>query len=208
VHPLLAAINLGDLPAAWATLFAALLAGLVAAISLAVNATSGRRDRRRNLYSEAYRATMSWVEMAYRAHHAPPDDGEFLAKYHELWEDLRYYEGWLLFESPNLGYSYARFKEAVESVCDTYIEEAWSRRSAEPKPLEELPVEPRPETYQRELDRFLEDVRDHLSPYPWRRAAMNRRVKRRIEHEGGARASGLPLERRGAETTSRAAASK
>lgn len=207
MHALLAAINLGDLPAAWATVFAALLAGLVASISLAVNATSGRRERRRNLYSEAYRATMSWVEMAYRAHHAAPDDRDFLAKYHKLWEDLRYYEGWLLFESPSLGYSYARFKEAVERVCDTYIEEAWSRRSAEPKPLEELPVEPRPGTYQEELDSFLEDVRDHLSPYPWRRAAMNRRVRRRIEDEGGARASGLPQERRGAATSSRAVGS-
>lgn len=204
MHALLSVIDFGELPAAWATVFAALLAGLVASISLAVNATSGRRERRRNLYSEAYRATMSWVEMAYRAHHAPPDDGEFLANYHKLWEDLRYYEGWLLFESPNLGYSYARFKEAVERVCDTYIEEAWLRRSAAPKPLEELPVEPRPETYQEELDSFLEDVRDHLSPYPWRRTAMNRRVKKRIENEGGARASGLPLERRGAETGSRA----
>lgn len=206
MHALLAATSFGDLPAAWATVIAALLAGLVATTSLAVNAMSGRRDRRRNLYSEAYRATMSWVEMAYRAHHAPPDDDEFLPQYHKLWEDLRYYEGWVLFESPSLGYSYARFKEAVERACDTYIEKAWSRRSGEPRPLEELPVEPRPETYQQEMDWFLDDVRDHLSPYPWRRSAMRRRVKRRIEDEGGARVSGLPVKRRGAEASTRESA--
>jgi len=204
VHALFAATNFGELPAAWATVIAALLAGLAAAVSLAINATSGRRERRRNLYSESYRATMTWVEMAYRAHHAPPDDEELLDKYHKLWEDLRYYEGWVLFESPELGYSYARFKEAVERVCDKYIEKAWSARSQEPKPLVELPVEARPETYQRELDCFLRDVRDQLSPYPWRRAAMKRRVRKRIDVEGGARVSGLPVKRRGPETTSRA----
>ena len=196
----LAASSFGALPAAWATVIAALLAGLVATITLAVNAAGGRRERRRNLYSEAYRATMTWVEMAYRVHHAPPNDKTLLERYHKLWEDLRYYEGWVLFESPELGYSYARFKEAVERVCDKYIEKAWSERSAEPRPLVELPVEPRPETYQRELDHFLADVRDLLSPYPWRRGAMERRVRRRIEVEGGARRSGLPSERRGAGT--------
>jgi hypothetical protein len=188
----------GDLPAAWATVIAALFAGLIATISLAVNATSGRRERRRNLYSEAYRTTMTWVEMAYRAHHAQPEDEELLVAYHKLWEGLRYYEGWVLFESPELGYSYARFKEAIERVCDNYIEKAWSQRSEEPRPLVELPVEPRPETYQKEMDSFLEDVRDHLSPYPWRRAAMKRRVKGRIDREGGTRVSGLPVKRHSA----------
>jgi hypothetical protein len=207
VYGLLALTGFGDLPAAWASVIAALLAALIATISLAVNATSGRRERRRNLYSEAYRTTMSWVEMAYRVHHAPPNDEELLAAYHKLWEDLRYYEGWVIFESPQLGYSYARFKEAVERVCDNYIETAWSQRSGEPRPLVELPVESRPETYQQELDSFLEDVRDHLSPYPWRRAAMNRRVRRRIQREGGARVSGLPMKRRSAETMPRVPAS-
>ena len=193
------ATSFGELPAAWATVIAALFAGLVATISLAVNATSGRRERRRNLYSEAYRTTMTWVEMAYRAHHAPPNDEQLLVAYHKLWEDLRFYEGWVLFESPELGYSYARFKEAIEGVCDAYIEKAWSKRSAEPRPLVELPVEPRPETYQKEMDSFLQDVRDHLSPNPWKRASMKRRVRGRIVREGGARASGLPRERRGAD---------
>ncbi len=192
----------GNLPAAWATVIAALLAGLVAAVTLAVNATTGRRERRRHLYSEAYRTTMQWVEMAYRAHHAPPNDEELLDAYHKLWEDLRYYEGWVLLFGRRVaagelvGYSYARFKEAVERVCDGYIEKAWMERSAVPRPLVELPVEPRRETYLQEMDSFLEDVRDHLSPYPWRRASMRRRVRRRIGEEGGARGSGLPEKRR------------
>ncbi len=201
MQALVVASSFGDLPAAWATVIAALFAGLVATTSLAVNAASGRRERRRNLYSEAYRTTMKWVEMAYRAHHAQPDDAELLVEYHKLWEDLRYYEGWVLFESPELGYSYARFKEAIERVCDKYIEKAWFQRSEEPRPLVELPVEPRPETYQTEMDSFLEDVRDHLFPYPWRRGSMQRRVRRRIDREGGARVSGLPVKRRGAQAS-------
>jgi len=39
----------------------AVLAGLVAIVTLAVSLAAARRDRRRNLYSEAYRATMSWL---------------------------------------------------------------------------------------------------------------------------------------------------
>ena len=113
--------------AQWVSIFAAILAALVATVTLAVNLAATRRDRRRNLYSEAYRATMSWIELAYRAYHAPPDDGgKFLDAYHTLWEDVRYYQGRLLMESTELGYSFALFKEAVQVVCETAIESSWS----------------------------------------------------------------------------------
>jgi hypothetical protein len=180
------------LPGGWATIVAALIAATVALSSVAVAATNGRRDRRRNLYGEAYRTTMSWVEMAYRAYHAPAGDQAFLDGYHKLWEDLRYFEGWLIFESSELGYSFARFKDAVQRVCDGFIEEAWLERTDEAKPLTVLPVEASPQTYERQLNAFLQDAREHLSPYPWRRATMRRRVRARITSEGGAHASGLP----------------
>jgi hypothetical protein len=108
----------GGLPGGWATVIAAVIAASIALSSVAVAATNGRRDRRRNLYGEAYRTTMSWVEMAYRAYHAPPGDRGFLDSYHKLWEDLRYFEGWLIFESSELGYSFARFKTR-SSGCAT-----------------------------------------------------------------------------------------
>jgi hypothetical protein len=178
----------------WAPIFAATLAALVATVTLAVNVTAARRDRRRNLYSDAYRATMAWIEMAYRAYHAPPDDGaKFLDAYHKLWEDIRYFQGRLLMESTELGYSFALFKEAVQVVCETAIESAWLRRTTESKPLVELPVEPSPDTFRYQQDRFLQDARDQLSPNPWTRAMMRRRVHRRIAEEGGARVSGLPV---------------
>lgn len=178
----------------WAPIFAATLAALVAALTLALNMTAARRDRRRNLYSDAYRATMSWIEMAYRAYHAKPeDDAAFLDAYHKLWEDVRYFQGWLLMESAELGYSFAQFKEAVQRVCEEAIESAWLKRTAESKPLVELPVEPSPDTFRAEQDRFLQDARDQLSPNPWTRAMMRRRVHSRIAAEGGARVSGLPV---------------
>ena len=180
--------------AQWVSIFAAILAALVATVTLAVNRAASRRDRRRNLYSEAYRATMSWIELAYRAYHASPDDGgKFLDAYHTLWEDVRYYQGRLLMESTELGYSFALFKEAVQVVCETAIESAWLERTAAPKPLVELPVEPSPDTFRSEQDHFLQDAHDQLSPYPWTRAMMRRRVNRRIASSGGARVSGLPV---------------
>lgn len=178
----------------WAPIFAATLAALVATVTLAVNMTAARRDRRRNLYSDAYRATMAWIEMAYRAYHAKPDDGTaFLDAYHKLWEDVRFFQGRLLLESNELGYSFALFKEAVQVVREATIESAWLERTTEAKPLVELPVEPGPETFRVQQDSFLQDARDQLSPNPWTRVKMKRRVHRRIAAEGGARVSGLPL---------------
>jgi len=189
----------GGLPLAflgpeWIPILAATIAALVAAVTLAMNMTAGRRDRRRNLYSDAYRATMSWIEMAYRAHHARPDeDAPFLEGYHKLWEDIRYYQGWILMESYELGYSFALFKEAVQTVCEGVVESAWANRTVESKSLEELPVEPGPDTYRVEQDHFLQDARDQLSPNPFTRRAMRQRVRERMETEGGARVSGLPV---------------
>ena len=178
----------------WPTV-AALLAGLVAAMSLAYSVMSAVRNRRRDLYSHAYRITMSWIEMAYRAYHAGPKDRSFLDRYHKLWEDVRYYEGWLLFESRELGYSFAQFKNAVQRVCENFIEDAWLKRTQEPKPLDWLPVEAAPETFLNELNSFLQDARDQLSFNPWARAAMRRRVRARMKTEGGAHKSGLPVAR-------------
>lgn len=185
---------LAGLGAQWVSIFAAILAAFVAIATLAVTLAAARRDRRRTLYSEAYRTTMSWIEMAYRAYHAPPDDGgKFLDGYHKLWEDVRYFQGRLLMESTELGYSFALFKEAVQVVCENAIESAWLERSAAAKPLVELPVEPSPETFRAEQDHFLEDAHDQLSPNPLTRAMMRRRVRRRIASSGGARISGLPV---------------
>jgi hypothetical protein len=178
----------------WIPIIAATIAALVAALTLAMNMTAGRRDRRRNLYSDAYRATMSWIEMAYRAYHARPDeDAAFLDGYHKLWEDVRYYQGWILMESYELGYSFALFKEGVQTVCEGVIDSAWRTRTVESKPLQELPVEPSPETYRYEQDLFLQDARDQLSPNPFTRRAMRRRVRERMAKEGPARVSGLPV---------------
>jgi hypothetical protein len=178
----------------WGPIYAAALAALVAVGTLAVNVTAGRRDRRRNLYSDAYRATMAWIEMAYRAYHASPEDDEgFLDGYHKLWEDVRYYQGWLLMESAELGYSFAQFKEAVQRVCEDVIESAWLDRTTASKPLETLPVEPSPDTFRYEQDCFLRDASDQLSANPFTRTGMRRRVRRRIAEEGGARVSGLPV---------------
>ena len=164
-------------------------------MSLAITAATAKRDRQRNLYGEAYRTAMKWVEMAYRAHHAAPGDEAFLDGYHKLWEDVRYFQAWMLIESKELGYSYARFTAAVQQTCDTFIEqEAWPNQSEERKPLIVLPVEPTPGNYQPELDRFLRDARDHLSFNPLRRHGMRRRVRARTDRDGGSRVSGFPAD--------------
>jgi hypothetical protein len=172
----------GGIPGGVATVISALLAAFIGVVSLAVNAARATRDRRRDLYSQAYKVSMSWIEMAYRAHHCRMgDDKAFLDSYHKLWEEGRYFEGWMWTESEELGYSYQAFTEAVRSVCEPFIEGTWEQRSQSTRPLQPLPVEPTPQTYKAHIDAFLRDAREHLSFNPLTRHRMRRRVRARIQ---------------------------
>ena len=172
----------GGIPGGVATVISALLAAFIGVASLAFNSAKATRDRRRDLYSQAYKVSMSWIEMAYRAHHCRMgDDKVFLESYHRLWEEGRYFEGWMWTESEELGYSYQSFTEAVRSVCEPFIEQTWQTRGDSTRPLQPLAVEPTPETYKAHIDAFLRDAREHLSFNPLTRYRMRRRVRGRIE---------------------------
>ena len=171
----------GGIPGGIATVISALFAAFIGIASLVVNAAKATRDRRRDLYSQAYKVSMSWIEMAYRAHHCRAgDDKAFLDSYHKLWEEGRYFEGWMWTESEELGFSYQSFTEAVRSVCEPFIEGTWQQRGDTTRPLQPLPVEPTPETYKNHIDAFLRDAREHLSFNPLTRYRMRRRVRARI----------------------------
>ena len=169
----------GGIPGGIATVISALLAAFIGIASLVVNAAKATRDRRRDLYSQAYKVSMSWVEMAYRAAPLPgrATTRRFSTATTSCWEEGRYFESWMWTESEELGFSYQSFTEAVRSVCEPFIEGTWQQRGDSTRPLHPLPVEPTPETYKNHIDAFLRDAREHLSFNPLTRYRMRRRVR-------------------------------
>jgi hypothetical protein len=147
------------------------LAGVAASVLAATIAGlfvwyKAREERRRTLYSNAYKAAMSWVEMVYRVRRrCDGQEQELVGRFHDAQEDISYHEGWLATEAPALGRSYCTLVAAVRAAASPLIQDAWK------EPVRALGE------HTREADRhpdvraareaFLLDVREHLSIWPW-----------------------------------------
>lgn len=163
--------------------FAALLWAVVAAVALSTtlgvltyyaSASKATRDRRRQLYSEAFRAAMSWVEMVYRVRRRSETlQDELIGHLHQIQEDIAYYDGWLSAEAPELGRSYSLLVATIRTTVRPLLREAWAHRAQPPwKGTPTGEVEPDVAAAKRQ---YLQDVRDHLSRWWW----VRRRVKKR-----------------------------
>jgi hypothetical protein len=138
-----------------------------------------RRDRRRSLYSDAYKAAMSWVEMVYRVRRrCEGQEQELVARFHDAQEDISYHEGWLSSESPALCRSYCRLVAAVREAAAPLIQAAWK------EPVRPLAEHTRPEDVHPDVtaarDALLLDAREHLSPWFWVRWRVD---QRNLSHE-------------------------
>jgi hypothetical protein len=155
---------------------AAIAGAMIAAIAAYL---STKRDRRRLLYGEAFKAALGWQEMLYRVRRrAKGGEAAIVDKSHDLQEELTYYEGWMGSESKYMARSYRRLVRAVKQGTESHITTAWSE-SIRPVPgnATEEDVHPR---FQTESDGFLRDVRAYLSPWQWRKFGMmwrNRKSK-------------------------------
>ena len=131
------------------------------------------QDRRRSLYSDAYRTAMAWAEMVYRVKRRSEGSADaIVARFHDLQEQIAYHQGWLMTEAPELGRSYARLVRAVREEAEPHIQQAWQEPIAAPgAPVVRVPA---PIT-RAEATRFLTDARDHLSAWPWKRWAVRKR---------------------------------
>jgi hypothetical protein len=143
---------------------------------------SGPRDRRRDLYGQAYQDAMAWLEMLYRVRRRANDrDSEraLVERFHSLQKGIDHHRGWLGSESKYLARSYCRFVDAVKRETQELMQEAWAlpgREPGEPPPSDEQ--HPTVETYSLE---FLADVRSHLSLWPvipWMRLAWRNRDRK------------------------------
>lgn len=156
--------------AASATILVAVLGALFAYLAT-------KRDRRRGLYGEALRAALAWQEMVYRVRRRREGtEAALIDRFHDMHDQLSYYTGWIGSESKYMSRSYRRLVMSIQTGTQPLISEAWK---VEVRPL---PADSTPDDIHLDFDddvqRFLADVRSHLSPWPWRRVSAAWRNRR------------------------------
>jgi hypothetical protein len=166
---------------------AVIAAGVSAVVALSVallgHAISGRREmktRRRAIYAEAYSWYSAYKEYPYvvRRRRASQPEEERLrisGELNDIQKQLSFYAAWISSESSAVSGRYAQLLSALRRVAGGSIREGWlspplasdSGMNITGVDLTELlPVEAR----------YLEAVRDHLSPWPSRIRRLSRRV--------------------------------
>ena len=149
------------LAAAVATAAGAILLALLRAFAFVV---TGKRERERKLYGDAYRAAMAWRQMLYRVRtRAPGSEHKLLERFDKLQVSIDYYQGWTASEGRAIGRSYARFIDDIQAKTNPLIDRAWKMPADERLTTNDARDSAgHPET-DVARDRFLKDVRSHLS---------------------------------------------
>lgn len=138
---------------------------------------AAKRQQRRATYSEAVRAATAWKELLYRVRRRQAgQEAEIIEHFHQAQDDLSYYQAWVGAESQYMARSYQRLVKAVKDATEEAIQSAW-KEEIRPVPGDALPGEPHP-NLDEAVGVFLQDVRSHLSPWPWRKIAMVRRNRK------------------------------
>lgn len=165
-----------SLSAPEATVVAAGIALVSAAIVALLSAFTARafvsRDRRRQMYGEAFRSALEWREILYRVRrrdNTKEHDRDIIDRFHELQERLDFYEGWIGSESEYLRRSFKKLVKAAKDATQSDIQAAWSKRG---KSGNAAPADSHPSIDQGVMDGYLRDVRGHLSLQPWRWIAV------------------------------------
>lgn len=125
---------------------------------------SGQQSRQRDLFSKAYGSAMGWNELLYRVRrrpNTPEANAALVDRFHELQEQIDYYEGWTASEGAAIGRSYCQFVKDVKEATEALIQEAWQRPGrvpGDPAPNGDV----HPNLHPARM-RFLADIRSQLS---------------------------------------------
>jgi hypothetical protein len=151
---------------------AALVAGAISLIGLVINRVWDRRDRRRGLYSNAYQAALAWGEMYYRVRRRDPGKAHELAQqFHTIQEKIDFHQGWIASESEYLGRAYCRLVLRTKALTVEHIRRAWTEPPVSPdEGFSVVPVVAA--ELEQAKERFILDLRRHLSFNPFRRGAL------------------------------------
>jgi hypothetical protein len=148
---------------------------VIVAILAALTAyMSAKREQRRALYSEAIKVAVGWEEMLFRVRRRREgQEQDLVDRFHELQDNLTYHRAWVGTDSKYMKLSYDALTGAVKSAMAEPIKQAWAD-GIRPIPGDAISSDSFPNV-DAHLDRFLADVRSHLSPLPWRKIAVAKR---------------------------------
>jgi hypothetical protein len=160
-------------PAAWWQLpavLAALVALTGALVTLAVSGVRARRDRRRDLYAEAFAAVTAYWEYPYivrrRRHDEPAAErvriSEQLGK---VQERISRHEAWIRIENRHVAAAYVELIAATRKIMGPQISEGWRTPAITDDESMNIGTVSRGGLAVAE-EAYLEAVRDHLSPWP------------------------------------------
>lgn len=155
-------------PAVAAAAITAAVTILLAILRAVALWSTGKRDRQRELYSQAYKTAMAWREMLYRVRRrADGDEAEraLIDRFHELQEEIDYYQGWTASESKWMGRSFCRLVAGIKEATRELIRLAWAepKRRTAAESVREADGHPATDAAR---DTFLKDIRNHLSLFP------------------------------------------
>lgn len=141
---------------------------IVAVLAAFAAYSAAKREQRRALYSEAIKVAVGWEEMLFRVRRRREgQEQELIERFHELQDELTYHRAWVGTDSKYMKRSYDKLAQAVKSAMGDPVKQAWAD-GIRPLPGDALPSDTFPRV-DAEVDRFLADVRSHLSPMPWRK---------------------------------------
>jgi len=147
---------------------------IVAVLAALAAYMAANREQRRALYSEAIKVAVGWEEMLYRVRRRREgQEQELIERFHDLQDNLTYHRAWMGTDSMYMKRSYDALTRAVKAATADPIKQAWAD-GVRPLPGNALASDTFPNV-DAQLDRFLADVRSHLSPMPWRKLAMGAR---------------------------------
>jgi hypothetical protein len=156
----------------WAAMIAFGSAVAVAILSAWIARVFVGRDRRRQMYGEAFRAAMEWKEMLYRVRrrdNTMENDRDIINRFHDLQQRIDYYEGWIGSESRYMRRSFTKLVKAAKAATQNEIRRAWDKRGKSGNAdLRDV----HPSVDPAIQDQYLSDVRAHLSIQPWRWLAV------------------------------------
>ncbi|MDO8185973.1 hypothetical protein Q5424_05795 [Conexibacter sp. JD483] len=152
-------------PSDWApAVGAAAIAGTAAVASTVAATIRGPRERRRALYSDAFRDALAWQECLYRIRrrdNSAEQQNDLIERMHDLQERINHHRAWLASESVYLARSYCTLVDHVKRECLPLISSAWQTPGQAPSSATHG-IKAHPRDINAAASRFLTDVRLHL----------------------------------------------
>lgn len=160
---------------------AALIAGVVAVVSLLVNGRRARMDRQRQLFGAAFGDITSYCEFPYivrrRRHDTPEEERVRIStELSEIQRRLNHNKAVLLVEAPRVARAYAALVETTRQIAGRAIRDGWDLspitvdNNIHVVDVDLTPITPAEQ-------RYLTAVADHLSVAPWWTRAAVRWLK-------------------------------